>query len=152
MAQKKIWFDFLNNAIMVEVNYLRQTQKVGSKAYVMLLAAKRDNPNARIVPFGERKDNYNHITIKCMQNYFEQNGIDAGMQELNRMVSSKETLVNKNGRVVKKYNMGKIRQWFMQTYSCGYIEYAKATTTAHDESSAAQVTTAAEMQDENKAA
>lgn len=123
MAQKKIWIDFVSNTIMVEANYLPQTRKVGSKAYKTLLAAKRDNPTATIEIFGKREDRYNHITVSQMQTYFEVNGIAAGAVMLKEMRENKETHINKNGRTVRTYNMGKIRQWFMENYSVGYMKY-----------------------------
>ena len=116
MAQQKIWFDFVSNTIKVEANYLPQTRKVGSKAYKTLLAAKRDNPTATIETFGKREDKYNHITVSQMQTYFEVNGLTDGAAKLKEMRENKETHINKNGRTVRTYNMGKIRQWFMENY------------------------------------
>ncbi|WP_455502020.1 hypothetical protein [Gemmiger sp.] len=133
MAQQKIWFDFVNNTIMVEANYLPQTRKVGSKAYKTLLAAKRDNPTATIETFGKREDKYNHITVSQMQTYFEVNGLTAGAEKLKEMRENKETHINKNGRAVRTYNMGKIRQWFMENYSVGYKKYEESKDAASNE-------------------
>lgn len=126
MTQQKIWFDFVNNTIKVEANYLPQTRKVGSKAYQTLLAAKRDNPTAMIKTFGKREDKYNHITVSQMQTYFEVNGVTDGAAKLKEMRENKETHINKNGRTVRTYNMGKIRQWFMENYSVGYKKYVES--------------------------
>ena len=126
MAQQKIWFDFVSNTIKVEANYLPQTRKVGSKAYKTLLAAKRDNPTATIETFGKREDKYNHITVSQMQTYFEVNGLTADAAKLKEMRENKETHINKNGRTVRTYNMGKIRQWFMENYSVGYKKYVES--------------------------
>ena len=126
MAQQKIWFDFVSNTIKVEANYLPQTRKVGSKAYKILLAAKRDNPTATIETFGKREDKYNHITVSQMQTYFEVNGVTAGAAKLKEMRENKETHINRNGRTVRTYNMGKIRQWFMKNYSVGYKKYKES--------------------------
>lgn len=126
MTQQKIWFDFVSNTIKVEANYLPQTRKVGSKAYKTLLAAKRDNPTATIETFGKREDKYNHINVSQMQTYFEVNGVTAGAAKLKEMRENKETHINKNGRTVRTYNMGKIRQWFMENYSVGYKEYVES--------------------------
>ena len=126
MAQQKIWFDFVSNTIKVEANYLPQTRKVGSKAYKTLLAAKRDNPTATIETFGKREDKYNHITVSQMQTYFEVNGLTDGAAKLKEMRENKETHINKNGRTVRTYNMGKIRQWFMENYSVGYKKYVES--------------------------
>lgn len=149
MTQQKIWFDFVSNTIMVEANYLPQTRKVGSKAYKTLLAAKQDNPTAMIKTFGKREDKYNHITVSQMQTYFEVNGVTAGAAKLKEMRENKETHINKNGRTVRTYNMGKIRQWFMENYSVGYKEYVESKKTV---SNAVQMPTSNVEKEEKPAA
>lgn len=149
MAQQKIKFDFVSNTIMVEANYLTQTRKIGSKAYKTLLAVKRDNPTATIATFGQRDDKYNRITVNQMQNYFDVNGVTDGAAKLKEMRENKETHINKNGRTVRTYNMGKIRQWFMENYSVGYKKYVESKKAA---SNAVQMPTSNVEKEEKPAA
>ena len=142
MAQQKIKFDFVSNTIMVEANYLTQTRKIGSKAYKTLLAVKRDT-------FGQRDDKYNRITVNQMQTYFEVNGLTDGAAKLKEMRENKETHINKNGRTVRTYNMGKIRQWFMENYSVGYKKYVESKKAA---SNAVQMPTSNVEKEEKPAA
>ena len=149
MEQQKIWFDFVSNTIMVEANYLPQTRKVGSKAYRTLLAAKKDNPTAMIETFGKREDKYNHITICQMETYFEVNGNLDGAAKLKEMRENKETHINKTGRTVRTYNMGRIRQWFMENYSDGYKKYEESKENANN---AEQIATSEVKKEEESAA
>ena len=134
MAQQKIWFDFVSNTIKVEANYLPQTRKIGSKAYKT---------------FGQRDDKYNRITVNQMQTYFEVNGLTDGAAKLKEMRENKETHINKNGRTVRTYNMGKIRQWFMENYSVGYKKYVESKKAA---SNAVQMPTSNVEKEEKPAA
>ena len=106
-------------------------------------------PCFTVQTFGKREDKYNHITVSQMQTYFEVNGLTDGAAKLKEMRENKETHINKNGRTVRTYNMGKIRQWFMENYSVGYKKYVESKKAA---SNAVQMPTSNVEKEEKPAA
>lgn len=120
MTKQKILFDFENNAIMVEVNYLKSAKNPKTAAYKKLHKMTEDNPTAKIVSFGTRRDNYNRITIDQMKGILESNGEEEALKELDRMLNCGLKVLGRNKRPCRMYNMGAIRKWFMDLYKDKY--------------------------------
>lgn len=120
MCKKNMWYDFASNVIMVEANYYKRATNPDTIAYEKLTAIVQQHPTAKIKTYGKAVDNYNHITIEQMQKFFLDTQDIQGAMELKKMCESKEIKISETGRRYKVNNMGKIRQWFMRTYSEEY--------------------------------
>lgn len=120
MGKKNMWYDFASNVIMVEANYYKRATNPDTIAYEKLTVIVQQHPTAKIKTYGKAVDNYNHITIEQMQKFFLDTQDIQGAMELKKMCESKEIKISETGRRYKVNNMGKIRQWFMRTYSEEY--------------------------------
>lgn len=120
MSKKNMWYDFASNVIMVEANYYKRATNPDTIAYEKLTVIVQQHTTAKIKTYGKAVDNYNHITIEQMQKFFLDTEDIQGAMELKKMCESKEIKISETGRRYKVNNMGKIRQWFMRTYSEEY--------------------------------
>ncbi len=126
MSKQKYRIDMAKRVIYVDANYLKLSQNPKTRAYATISELIAMQPTFEVKAEGVAKDRYNHLTYKTMENFFTKNGLLDALEQLDQYRNDK-TVVNKNGRNIRLYNMGAIRSWFIKHYGLearmqGYLE------------------------------
>lgn len=126
MSKLKYRIDMAKRVIYVDANYLKMSQNPKTRAYKTVSELIDMHPTFEVKAEGVAKDRYNHLTYQTMENFFTKNGMYDALEQFNKYRNDK-TLDNKNGRNIRRYNMGAIRSWFIKHYGVearkqGYLE------------------------------
>lgn len=126
MSKLKYRIDLVKRVIYVDANYLKLSQNPKTRAYETVSELIAMHPTFEVKAEGVAKDRYNHLTYQTMENFFTKNGKYDALELFNQYRNDK-TVVNKNGRNIRRYNMGAIRSWFIKHYGVearkqGYLE------------------------------
>lgn len=115
MSKLKYRIDLVKRVIYVDANYLKLSQNPKTRAYETVSELIAMHPTFEVKAEGVAKDRYNHLTYQTMENFFTKNGMYDALEQFNKYRNDK-TVDNKNGRNIRKYNMGAIRSWFIKNY------------------------------------